>query len=76
MGVYSIAYSHGKIYIVEIGYSLKVYLKEHPTDISYDQAHKSALAEHAHNISYHICLEDSTSIAKEEYYTKIRMKEA
>ena len=64
-GVYKVTCSCGLNYIGEIGRSLKVRLKEHGADI-----HTSALVEHSEKSKHHICLEDSSFLAKENHHFK------
>ena len=66
----------GLNYIGETGWSLKVRLKEHGADICNQRVCTSALAEHSEKSKHHICLEDSSLLAKENHYFKRRFREA
>ena len=75
-GVYKVTCSCGLNYIGETGRSLKVRLKEHGADIRNQRIRTSALAEHSERYKHHICLEDSSLLAKENHYFKRRFREA
>ena len=55
---------------------MKTRLKKHSADIIHNRTKKSALAEHSHNTSHHICMEKASLIAKEDHYYKRRVREA
>ena len=75
-GVYRVTCSCGLNYIGETGQSLKVRLKEHGADICNQHIRTSALPEHSEKSKHHICLEETSMIAKENHYNKRRFKEA
>ena len=64
-GVYRVTCSCGLNCIGDTGRSLKVRLKEHGVDIRNQRIRTSALAEHSERSKHHICLEDSSLLAKE-----------
>ena len=74
--VYKILCSCGKVYIGETGRSPQKRLKEHTTDICRDRSYKYVLTEHSHNTSHHICIDKMRLLAREEHYTKRRIREA
>ena len=69
-GVYIIPFSCGKVYVGETVRSINNCLKEHALDITRDRASKSALAEHSHNSSHHVCIENAKLLMREENYLK------
>ena len=69
-GVYSVPCSCEIPYIGETGRSVQVRLKEHCADIMHDRHQKSALAEHTHHSRYHICIEETKLITREEHYKR------
>ena len=75
-GMYIIPCSCGKVYIGETGRSINICLEEHALDITRDRASKSALAEHSHNSSHHVCIENVKILTREEHYLKTWVKEA
>ena len=75
-GVYKITCSCNISYIGETGRSFHTRLKEHGADIRKEWICSSALAEHVAKTKHHICLEDTTILAKEDHYFKIKFREA
>ena len=75
-GVYRVTCSCGLNYIGETGWSLKDRLKEHGDNICNQRICTSALAEHSENSKHHICLEETSMLAKENHYFKRRFREA
>ena len=75
-GVYKVTCSCGLYYIGETARSLKVRVKEHGADIRNQHIHTSALAEHSEKSKHHICLEETSMLAKENHYYKRRFREA
>ena len=69
-GVYAIPFSCGKIYIGEIGCSMKTRLKEHNTNIHHGRIKQSSITEHSHASKHQICLEDSKVVEKILHYYK------
>ena len=63
-GVYNVTCSCGLNYIGEVGRSLKVRLKEHGADIRNQRIRTFALAEHSERSKHHICLEETSFLAK------------
>ena len=63
-GVYRVTCSCGLNYIGETSRLLKVRLKEHGVDIRNQRIRTSALAEHSDKSKHHICLEETSMIAK------------
>ena len=64
-----------ELYIGEIGRSLNICVKEHVLEITRDIANKSALAEHSHISSYHVCIENAELLTREKNYVKRWLKE-
>ena len=75
-GVYKILCSCNISYIGETGCSFHTRLKEHGTDIRKERIRSSALAEHVAKTKHHICVEDTTILAKEDHYFKRKFREA
>jgi len=75
-GVYKIDCSYGKSYIGEIGHSLQTRLKEHVADIRNDRSRTSALAEHSSKTKHHLCVENTSIVAREENYHRRKIREA
>jgi predicted GIY-YIG superfamily endonuclease len=72
-GVYAIPCSYGKVYIGETWRSIKTRLKEHNIDIQHGRIKQSAIVEHSHTSSHHICLENSRVLAKIPHHYKIKI---
>ena len=74
--VYKVTCSCVLNYIGETGWSLKVRMKEHRADIRNQCICTSALAEHSEKSRHHICLEETSMLARESHYYKRRFREA
>ena len=72
-GVYAIPCSIGKVYIGELGHSIKTRLKEYNTYIHHGRIKKSSITEHTSN--HEICLEDSKVLPKIPHYYKWKIRE-
>ena len=75
-GVYTIPCSCGKVYIGEMGRSMRVRFKEHITSLKLNIMHKYTLDEHSWMTSHHICMEDAKMIEKVDHYGKIKRMES
>ena len=75
-GVYKVTCSCGLNYIGETGRSLKVRIKEHGADICNQRTRTSALVEHFEKSKHHICLEETSILARENHYYKRWFREA
>ena len=75
-GVHKVTCSCYLKYIGEIGRSLKVGIKEHEANICKQCIHTSALTEHLEKTRHHICLEETSMLARENHYYKRHFKEA
>ena len=51
-------------------------MKERSIDNVHGRTNKSALVEHSHSTSHHICIERAYLIAREDNYNKRRIREA
>eukprot|EP00253_Pinus_taeda_P029670 PITA_29670 len=58
------------------GRSLQTRLKEHVADIRNDRSRTSSLAEHSSKTKHHLCLENSSIVAREEYHHRRKVREA
>ena len=74
--VYKVTCSCGLNYIGETRESLKIRMKEHGDDIRNQSIHTSALAEHSKKTRHHMCLEETSILAKENQYYKRNFREA
>ena len=75
-GVYKVTCSCGLNYIGETSRSLKFRLKEHGANIRNQCVRTFSLMEHLEKSKHHICLEDSSLLAKENHYFKRIFREA
>ena len=75
-GVYAIPFSSRKVYIGEIGHSIKTWLKEHNEDIHHGRIKQSAITEHSQAYKYQICLEYLKVLPKIPLYYKQKIREA
>ena len=74
-GDYSIPYSCDMLYKGETDHSTETIVKEHIADLRHNRHKKSALAEHAHIIGHHICLENAKVIGREDNLIKRKIRE-
>jgi hypothetical protein len=75
-GVYKVMCSYGKYYIEETGCSFQVRIKEHRLDIKNTCTCTSVLANHSNANKHHVFLEDAKILAKDDHYSKHRIREA
>lgn len=74
-GVYSIPYSCGKIFVNEMGCSIKVRLKEHCVAITHNRTKSLVVEKHSHNHNHYICMEHAKVISTEEHNNKRSIRE-
>ena len=51
-------------------------MKEHGADIRNQRVHTLALAEHSEKTKHHICIAETSMLARENHYYKRRFREA
>ena len=74
--VYKVIFSCDKCYIIKIGRSFQVRIKEHGPDIKNVHTFTFALAEHLNTTKHQVCLEDTKILAKEDHFYKRIIREA